>query len=271
MVCLASCQANSVESTKELIQKQRPTNPQIVVGELNPKLAKAVGKKLIALPLGLHQVVNNDQRKTQDKVEELIIGVHGYASQGYEWVYPLQKLYHLASDHKVNSQVYWLRWDWTLCPKEGAIYLSQEIKKHLLQKPEIRKIKLFGHSYGGIIISIYANQYTLIPQLETHVIASPVAGYPQLESRCKQDLQALTDKLTKAEDKSVKDRQNKKVTLFQWRTQKHLDGAFSKFKIDPQLVDWYGKVITLPDTYRGHRLGHNWSISWVVDQLPPDP
>jgi hypothetical protein len=23
----------------------------------------------------------------------------------------------------------------------------------------------------------------------------------------------------------------------------------------------------LPETYRGERLGHNWSISWVVDHL----
>jgi hypothetical protein len=57
------------------------------------------------------------------------------------------------------------------------------------------------------------------------------------------------------------------MRLHQWRTQKELDGAFSSLDFNPQVVDWRGEVIELPDSYRGHRLGHNWSISWVSDQL----
>ena len=46
-----------------------------------------------------------------------------------------------------------------------------------------------------------------------------------------------------------------------------LDGAFKDMDHNPQLVDWHGEVIQLPAQYRGHRLGHNWSISWVTDQV----
>jgi len=28
-------------------------------------------------------------------------------------------------------------------------------------------------------------------------------------------------------------------------------------------------VTRLPESYRGRRLGHNWSISWVADELGP--
>ena len=50
-------------------------------------------------------------------------------------------------------------------------------------------------------------------------------------------------------------------------TQKKLDGAFTGMKYNPQLVDWHGKVTQLPEKYKGHRLGHNWSISWVIDEI----
>ncbi|MAD61719.1 MAG: triacylglycerol lipase, partial [Myxococcales bacterium] len=49
--------------------------------------------------------------------------------------------------------------------------------------------------------------------------------------------------------------------------QKELDGAFTGMKYNPQLVDWHGKVTQLPEKYKGHRLGHNWSISWVIDEI----
>ena len=38
-------------------------------------------------------------------------------------------------------------------------------------------------------------------------------------------------------------------------------------EIDPQVVDIPGSVaVTLPDVYRGHRLDHNWAVSWVADR-----
>jgi len=37
---------------------------------------------------------------------------------------------------------------------------------------------------------------------------------------------------------------------------------------DPQVIELQGsKVVRLPKTYNNRRLGHNWSLSWVADQL----
>jgi hypothetical protein len=59
-----------------------------------------------------------------------------------------------------------------------------------------------------------------------------------------------------------------RVVFYQWRTQHHLDTAFSRLKEDPQILNLErSKITRLPETYRGRRLGHNWSISWVADQL----
>jgi hypothetical protein len=58
------------------------------------------------------------------------------------------------------------------------------------------------------------------------------------------------------------------VAFFQWRTQKELDGAFKDLEINPQAINLKGsKVYELPDLYKGNRLGHNWSISFVADEL----
>ena len=55
--------------------------------------------------------------------------------------------------------------------------------------------------------------------------------------------------------------------LFEWRTQHQLDNAFKDLPADPQQINIQdSQVTTLPDTYKGKRLGHNWSISWVADE-----
>jgi hypothetical protein len=37
---------------------------------------------------------------------------------------------------------------------------------------------------------------------------------------------------------------------------------------DPQEVEILkSKVTRLPETYKGNKLGHNWSISWVADEI----
>jgi hypothetical protein len=57
------------------------------------------------------------------------------------------------------------------------------------------------------------------------------------------------------------------TVLFEWRTQHQLDNAFKDLPEDPQQINIQGSQVTiLPDTYKGNRLGHNWSISWVADE-----
>ena len=56
--------------------------------------------------------------------------------------------------------------------------------------------------------------------------------------------------------------------MYEWRTIKNLDGAFKNLKEDPQNVEIFGSIVTrLPETCKKNKLGHNWSISWVVDKL----
>jgi hypothetical protein len=58
------------------------------------------------------------------------------------------------------------------------------------------------------------------------------------------------------------------ANLFEWRTQQDLDSVFKDLPQNPQNIEILGSFVTvLPDTYKGRRLGHNWSISWVADQL----
>ena len=46
--------------------------------------------------------------------------------------------------------------------------------------------------------------------------------------------------------------------------------AFKRLKNDPQDLNLLGsKTTRLTESYRGRRLGHNWSISWVADKLGP--
>ena len=58
------------------------------------------------------------------------------------------------------------------------------------------------------------------------------------------------------------------MSFFQWRTIKELDGAFNSLDYDPQIIDLKGStIIRLPETYNGRRLGHNWSLSWVAEEI----
>ena len=58
------------------------------------------------------------------------------------------------------------------------------------------------------------------------------------------------------------------MKLHQWRTIQKLDGAFKDLDYDPQEVEIKNSTVTrLPETYKGNKLGHNWSISWVADEL----
>ncbi len=59
----------------------------------------------------------------------------------------------------------------------------------------------------------------------------------------------------------------KKSVLYEWRTQFQLDNVFKNLNEDPQRIELNGSLVTtLPYTYKGNRLGHNWSISWVADE-----
>ena len=196
------------------------------------------GQKLMDLDFGLHDLEANQAGK------QILISIHGRDSRGFEWIYPLQTI-----DSEV-TKTYFFRWDTTKCPQKTVPILVKEISA----MKDIEKIIILGHSYGGILSSLLLNEIEAI-ETEIHVIAAPL-GSSDLKKYC--GYKHPTSK-------------NKNVSYYQWRTVKKLDYAFNSFDYDPQLIDFKeSSVVRLPSQYRGKRLGHLWSISWVADNINLD-
>ena len=196
------------------------------------------GQKLMDLDFGLHDLEANSIGK------EILISIHGRDSRGFEWVYPLQTI-----DNEV-TKTYFFRWDTTKCPQKTIPILMKEISA----MKDIEKITILGHSYGGILSSLLLNEIEAI-ETEIHVIAAPL-GSSDLKKYC--GYKHPTSK-------------NNNVSYYQWRTIKKLDYAFNSFDYDPQLIDFKESIVVrLPRQYRGKRLGHLWSISWVADNINLD-
>ena len=196
------------------------------------------GQKLMDLDFGLHDLETNQIGK------EILISIHGRDSRGFEWIYPLQTI-----DNEF-TKTFFFRWDTTKCPQKTIPILVKEI----LAMKDIEKITILGHSYGGILSSLLLNEIESI-ETEIHVIAAPL-GSSDLKKYC--SYEHPTSK-------------NNNVSYFQWRTIKKLDYAFNSFDYDPQLIDFKeSSVVRLPRQYRGKRLGHLWSISWVADNINLD-
>ena len=200
------------------------------------------GKYLIDREYGLHPIVSS-----KDKIDTVFIAVHGYRSRGYEWVYPLKKM--TASKNKT----YFYRWDWSKCPDVASSALYSDIQILLSSNPQIKHINIFGHSYGGSIVTGIKEQPDL-GSIDIHSVAGALMPMKRHKKRCPafngfEDTKSLYDH-------------------FQWRTVKEQDGAFKSMDIDPQLVNIEGStVINLPPNFEdGKRLGHNWSLKWVFDE-----
>ena len=196
------------------------------------------GKRLMNLDFGIHDLESNQEAKA------IIIAIHGGDSRGFEWIYPLQII-----DNEL-TKTYFFRWDTTKCPQKTIPILMKEISA----MKDIEKITILGHSYGGILSSLLLNEIEAI-KTEIHVIAAPL-GSSDIKKYC--GYKHPTSK-------------NNNVSYYQWRTIKKLDNAFNSFDYDPQLIDFKeSSVVRLPRQYRGKRLGHLWSISWVADNINLD-
>ena len=205
---------------------------------LDAEHAERDGKRLMALPLGLHRLDGNASH------DGATVAVHGWRSRGYEWVYPLLTL---ADAEDGPASVWFFRWDWSTCPEAAAAELVTALAG--LEPQGAAQIRLVGHSLGGVVVVAAAARWQAPTPLEAHAIAAPLASVG--EPCAYQPPTALPDS----------------VALHQWRTQHALDGAFKDWPTDPQIVAIPSPATRLPATYRGRRLGHNWTVSWVADRL----
>ncbi len=204
---------------------------------------KQSGERLAVLDFGL-----NPLEKFNGKEKILLISVHGSRSGGYEWIYPLQTL------DTENSATFFYRWDDSKCYSSSAKKLIFQLKKTVRSLPDAERVVIIGHSYGGVLVASLVEGWNHSLSTEIHSIAGPI-GTPFSRGSC--DF---------VPPKFIPDN----LVFYQWKTQHHLDVAFKRLKNDPQNLNLENSQVTrLPETYRGRRLGHNWSISWVADELGP--
>ena len=204
---------------------------------------KESGAKLIRLDFGL-----NPLERFNGKEKILLISVHGSQSEGYEWIYPLQTL------DTEKSATFFYRWNDNKCYLSSAEKLNSYLSRAIKNFPDLEKVVLIGHSYGGVLVTSMVENWNNYLPADIHSVAGPI-GSEFNRGGCKYSPPKHTP------DKAV---------FYQWKTQHHLDAAFKRLKNDPQNLALTGSMVTrLPESYRGRRLGHNWSISWVADELGP--
>jgi len=224
-----------------LISCGEPSHPTLDTFDVEKDVFES-GKSLISLPFDLHDL----EEVTVDQ-NILLIGVHGSNSRGYEWIYPLQRL------NNDGNMVSFFRWDDNACPNPSIISLLSLIKEKFKNNLNLNKVILLGHSYGGLLAAEFAKAWDMDVPLQIHSIAAPLQGMNNLNSICGYEPPDIL---------------KNNIELHQWRTIKELDGAFSDLDYDPQVVEILkSKVTRLPETYKGNKLGHNWSISWVADEI----
>lgn len=242
----------AVRSTPEIQSPVQSTNwqfSQLWINDL-PLGAeiKQSGETLISQPEGFVRILDGQDLP----MNQLILGVHGYASEGYEWVAPMVNL------ARKNGLAYFYRWNWEDCPEPAGKRLADGIKYLYSLYPEVEEVVIFAHSYGGVIATQAAGYINIPISVVIHTVASPLAGYPRLTENCDPDYDES--------GKLIYPGFPKNIFHFQWRTQKEQDGAFRTMDYDPQEVEIPGSNVTrLPASMDGHRLGHNWSVTWVVD------
>ena len=207
------------------------------------------GRELMELNYGLHHLedFSSDQ-------SILFVGVHGAKSEGYEWIYPF-----ITIDSDANL-ISFFRYNDGFCPNSAYLKLHAEIDNILNKNQNIKEVIVMGHSYGAMVVSMFSDKWISNIPLSIHTVAGPLTG--PISTSLRSSL--FKNICTYNPPKTLMNN----VNFFQWRTIKELDGAFQNLEYDPQIIELHGsKIVRLPETYNNRRLGHNWSLSWVADNI----
>lgn len=209
---------------------------------------RSSGNQLMEYPLGMVELKDGEQGN--DSV--LVVAVHGYDSRGYEWITGLKNL---ATHY---GSIFFFRYDWEACPDVIASDLARRILS-INKAGDYKRIVIFGHSYGGMVVTFAASELGKV-KAEIHAIAAPLSGFPKLLDNCSNLKYGSNDKLKYPE-------WEKSIRIIQHKTVHAQDGAFRDLASDPQNIDLpFDSIKELPPTMDGHRLGHNWSVTWVLDK-----
>ena len=206
---------------------------------------KASGSRLVGLPYGLHAL-----EPEEPDARELFVAVHGWRSEGYEWVYPMQTI------NTDMRHMHFFNWDTTdnRCPLEVVEEIGASIQNELKTHPGYTSVSIVGHSLGGVVVVQLADAWGGDLPLTIHTIAAP--------------LRVLTEDFSEECPSQLPESNRKDVRVIQWRTRFELDNAFNRMDHNPMIVEIPNSIVVeLPETYRDRRLGHNWSISYVAEQI----
>ena len=135
-----------------------------------------------------------------------------------------------------------------------AVKLAKEqnqIKQLITDNEHLDSLWIVGHSFGGLIVSLFSESWNEQFPITVHSVAAPLNSTTREIEKCKP--------LNRSKYDIVKN-----INYFQWRTLHLQDGAFKKLEYDPQEITINnGKTILLPKEWDGGRLGHNRSILFV--------
>ncbi|MCB9792321.1 MAG: alpha/beta fold hydrolase [Alphaproteobacteria bacterium] len=218
-----------------------PAGPAVTLAALSEDSVEDAGRRLIAQPMGLHRL-----DEAGDPRPIAVVAVHGFRSEGKEWVEPLRRI------AEADVELYFLRWDDLQCPQDSPDDLKRALD--ILDDGEREQLILVGHSYGGLASVLYAQDYPSMLERTVHAVASPLGEHPQIEKRC--GFSGVPEQAAQPD-----------VTWHQWRTAHEQDGAFKDLKVDPQIVHLPGlEDHRLPEMWEGERLGHNRSLTWFAKE-----
>ena len=203
------------------------------------------GLALVGLPYGMYAL-----EPAESEAKEIVIGVHGMRSAGYEWVYPLQTM------NSASRHIYFFHWDTEThrCQVGVAANLQAAITAELETHERIESVTVVGHSLGGVLVTLLADSWDAEVSLTIHTIAAPLS-YLSVEggTQCPHHLPQ---------------KRRADVRFIQWRTQFELDNAFNTLDYNPMVAAIPDSIVVeLPSTYRQRRLGHNWSVSYVAERI----
>ena len=121
--------------------------------------AFALGEDLVAMPFGMQLLEANNA-----DADELVIGIHGGNSEGYEWIYPLWQL------NQDSNQVFFYRWNDKRCANANNANLVNHIDSLLDNYPYVEKIKIFPIHTAELISYIHLILLSNVSQTKIRIL-----------------------------------------------------------------------------------------------------